>query len=910
MDDAFDRLKTALAGSYALERELGHGGMATVYLAQDLKHRRRVAIKVLRPELASALGPERFFHEIEVAARLQHPHIVGVLDSGRTGGSGSGVEGQGSKNEAEASSTLDPGLSTFFYYVMPYVEGETLRDRLTRSGELSVQEAVRILTEVADALGYAHRQGVVHRDMKPDNVMMSERHALVMDFGVAKAISEANRGHNLTTVGMALGTPAYMAPEQAAADPSLDHRVDIYALGVMGYELLTGRPPFSGMSAQQILAAQVTQAPEPLLARRPSCPPALAAAIMKCLEKRASDRWQSAEELLHQLEGLGTPTGGTTPTTAVPAFTAPIPAAASSSPRLSALWQRSGYLGLGVVLALLVAWGVMRPRGGAVAGGLKRVVVLPFENQGDSSRQYFANGVTEAITSQLAGIAGISVIPRSTAARYRGTTKSLAEIGKELGVTYVLEGTVQFEEVKDSAARVRVSPELIRVSDTSSVWAHGYDAQLASVFQVYSNVATEVARSLEVALNDPEKQALAVRPTTNAEAYDLYLRANDYLNRGLAVTNFTNAIPMLRRAVTLDPDFALAWGRLSEALGLSHWLYINRTQAAIDEAATAADKALALQPDLPEAHRAMGSLYYRRREYDQALAEFAKVEQRQPNSADLHSVIGYVYRRQGKWEESLAEFRKRIALDPGAPLGFNDVGETLNLMRRYPEAIAVLQHCIDIAPDEPDCYSWLASVQTRQDSALGPAQATLKRALSRMSANRFGGVLETGAWIVSTDDSLRRAFLATTSVGFGRTSADYYQFRGDLLRLSGHTAQGRVYYDSALAVLTVNLKALPYDYGWHQRMGQVLWKLGRQAEALPEGRRGVEMMPLSLDVYFGGDAIIDLARIYAAGGQAKEAVEQLKVALAMPSRISVNQLKNQPDWDPIRNDPEFKKLLQ
>ena len=270
--DPLVRLQAALVDHYRLDRELGQGGMATVYLAEDLKHHRKVAVKVLRPELASSIGPERFAREIEVAARLQHPHILGLLDSGTADG--------------------------FYYYVMPYVEGETLRDRLVRAGELPVPEAVRLLSEVADALAVAHRAGVVHRDIKPENVLLSGRHAMVMDFGIARAITEAAGPGRLTTVGVALGTPAYMAPEQAAAEPSLDHRVDIYALGVLGYELLTGQQPFTGGSAQQILAAQVTRTPESILERRPSVPPALAAVIMRCLEKRPADRYQTADELV------------------------------------------------------------------------------------------------------------------------------------------------------------------------------------------------------------------------------------------------------------------------------------------------------------------------------------------------------------------------------------------------------------------------------------------------------------------------------------------------------------------------------------------------------------------------------------------------------------------------------------
>jgi len=289
-----EKLAAALAGHYLVVRELGSGGMATVYLAEDIRHHRKVAVKVLRPDLAMSLGGERFLREIDIAAQLQHPNILPLLDSGSADG--------------------------LLYYVMPYVEGESLRDRLAREGELPVREAVRILSEVADALSLAHRHGVVHRDIKPANILLSERHALVADFGVAKAVSEATGRQSLTSAGVALGTPAYMAPEQASADPHIDHRVDIYAVGVLAYELLTGRPPFTASSSQAILVAHMTQAPEPVTRQRPGIPPVLDQAIMRCLAKRPADRWQSAADLLSTLETLTTPSGGTTPTSSRPAL--------------------------------------------------------------------------------------------------------------------------------------------------------------------------------------------------------------------------------------------------------------------------------------------------------------------------------------------------------------------------------------------------------------------------------------------------------------------------------------------------------------------------------------------------------------------------------------------------------------
>jgi serine/threonine-protein kinase len=317
------RLSTALSDRYKIEREIGAGGMATVFLADDLRHERKVALKVLRPELAATIGPERFLREIRIAAQLQHPHILPLLESGEAGG--------------------------FLFYVMPYVDGQSLRDRLIRQGEFPVPEAVKLISEVVDALSYAHGRGVVHRDVKPDNVMLSRRHALVMDFGVAKAVSEASGRSHLTSAGMALGTPAYMAPEQATADPQLDARVDIYAVGILAYEMLTGYPPFYGLNAQQTLAAQVTQAPVAIGQRRPGIPPVLASVVMRCLEKRPADRFQSADELMAVLEPLATPSGGITPTHTSPISVTP---ARSRRPLIATI----GALSL-VALLVWAGWG-------------------------------------------------------------------------------------------------------------------------------------------------------------------------------------------------------------------------------------------------------------------------------------------------------------------------------------------------------------------------------------------------------------------------------------------------------------------------------------------------------------------------------------------------------------------------
>jgi serine/threonine protein kinase len=436
--------------------------MATVYLAEDLKHHRQVAVKVLRPELAATLGPERFAKEIEVAARLQHPHILGVFDSGD-------VEG-------------------FFYYVMPYVEGETLRERLTRSGELPVPEAVRLLSEIAEALAVAHRAGVVHRDIKPENILLSGRHALVMDFGVAKAVTEASGRQQLTTAGVALGTPAYMAPEQASADPQMDGRVDIYALGVLGYEMLAGHTPFHGLNPQQTLAAHVTQAPTAVGQRRAGLSQALEAVVMKCLAKRPADRFQTADELAALLEPLGTPSGGMTPTHTEPHQKSYAGVAAPKRPAWL-VWA-------GVAVVLLAGGGALGWKlthaGGS--GGIQRIGVLPIEDISGKDAE-FVVAMHDALTNALAQQGVVGVAPRSTMVRYKGSPKTVREIASAEGLDAVVETTV-FR----AGDVMRINVQFSDPVTTRSLWASTYSPNVSDVLKAQSSVVEQIKAGIDSVL--------------------------------------------------------------------------------------------------------------------------------------------------------------------------------------------------------------------------------------------------------------------------------------------------------------------------------------------------------------------------------------------------------------------------
>ncbi|HEY2897898.1 MAG TPA: serine/threonine-protein kinase, partial [Gemmatimonadaceae bacterium] len=482
-----DQLQTALTPNYTIERELGRGGMATVYLARDTKHQRLVALKVLHADLAATLGPERFRREITTAAQLQHPHLLGVFDSGETS------DGQ-------------------LWFTMPYVEGQTLRQRLARTPQLPVDEVLRIMHEIASALDYAHEQGLVHRDIKPENILLSRRgDALLADFGIARALArepgEVSTAPGLTVTGAAIGTPQYMSPEQASGERALDARSDVYALGTVCYEMLAGETPFSGPSVQAIVAKMLTTDAPSLRVLRPAISPALDAAVQRALSRVPADRWPTAGEFVRAMENAERATQ-----------TAPAAPAATARARkrvpLAALT-----LGLGFVIGvgLLFAW---RSKGtptspGASASGAVRLAVLPFENEGDSADGYFADGMTEAVHDKLTSLPGLEVVGTASSRQYRGTAKTPQQIGQELGVRYILEGRVRWAKAPGGASRVRVSPELIDASSASDKWAQPFDAPLTDVFQVQGDIAAKVAQSLQVALTPAAQQTLAARPTSD-----------------------------------------------------------------------------------------------------------------------------------------------------------------------------------------------------------------------------------------------------------------------------------------------------------------------------------------------------------------------------------------------------------
>ena len=650
-------LSEALADRYTIERELGRGGMATVYLARDLKHGRPVAIKVLRPEIAAALGPERFLREIEVAARLTHPHILPLHDSGEAAG--------------------------FLFYVMPYIEGESLRERLAREGQLPLEEALQITREVADALTFAHNHDVVHRDIKPENILLEAGHAVVSDFGIARAITQA-AGSKLTETGIAVGTPAYMSPEQASGSGPIDGRSDVYSLACVLYEMLVGEPPFTGPSAQVVIAKRFTD-PVPSVRRlRETIPPAIDGAITTALAKSPADRFHNPAEFARALDG---------------------PAGARRSRAGSYVAIAAGVVAVGALAYGL--WANLLPRRDSDNTVIHRMlVVLPLENLGAPEDEYFADGLSEAITTRLGTVPSLGVIARQSAMGYKKTTKSPQAIGKELGVEYILAGTVRWEKSARRPNRVRVSTALMRAMDANQLWAKQYDTVLAGVFDIESNLAERVAGALDVALAAPERHALSVTPTRDVEAHDLYLKGRFFYNKQTE-PDLHNSIELYNRALAKDPRYALAWAGIADAWTALADVFMAPREA-YPKARDAALKALSIDSTLGDGLAALGGVELL---YDwnftAARQDLSRAIAAHPSASSVYIYEALLLGALGQPDSALAASRKAQGLDPLSSSVRQWVSYWLLCARRYEQAIREYRSILDLDPHDASAHMML-----------------------------------------------------------------------------------------------------------------------------------------------------------------------------------------------------------
>jgi eukaryotic-like serine/threonine-protein kinase len=873
---------------------LGAGGMGVVYRSEDVRLGRPVALKLPLPQ--QGLDPDaraRFLREARAAAALDHPNLCTIYEVGES------EDGR-------------------LFLAMALYPGETLRARLAREGALPAEDAVAIARQAAQGLACAHAAGVVHRDLKPGNLMLlPDGTVKILDFGLAKA-----RDLGLTGSHTTLGTVAYMAPEQIRG-PAVDARADLWALGVVLYEMLTGRRPFEGEHELSLAHAILHQEPVAPGMLRPELSPAVGALVMRLLRKDPEDRFGTADELLSGFAQLQAGRAldsdpGPTPARRGPS-TLPGRGVAGllgrlgrPGPAVLVLFLVVAVLVVGIPLA--VAWrsgpAESPPIVVVSTGDPRSLAVLPFVNLSDQrGSDYFVSGLREEVLAQLATLADLRVVDPTPVLAINDPKHPLKQIAAEFGVGAVLQASIQRQET-----RVRVAVRLIHGQTGEQLWAERYDADVGDVFAIQSDIAQKIASALRVRLSGAEHAAMERRSTTNPAAHDLYLRAREYQGRPDDVrSNLETAERLFERAIALDPEFALAHARLSQVHGTMRWFAYDLSDARLEEQRREAERALRLQPRLAEAHVAMGQYHYwGRRDYESALREFDTALQAAPGSAEPRFWIAAIYRRQGRLEEAAEEWERALALAPHAVGALSSLAVTYRVLRRYPEALRLCDRLLALQPDGFHTASekgwiylaWLGQVDT--------LAAAVERFPPDLSGVRSAALTRFTVARIQRDHAgaLRAAEDAPELTSTQSFFVPRALLLGEARQSQGDAAAARTAFEQARRVIADSLRSNPRDERLHLAMGTALAGLGRRAEAIASARRAAALMPRSRDAWTGLGVAQGVAAILAQAGDSDGALAAIERLLQEPSYLSVSLLRVEPQWDPLRSDPRFKRLLE
>ena len=645
MEATLETLNASLSDRYTVERELGRGGMAVVYLAEDKKLGRKVAIKVLEAAIAASLGSERFLREIRIAARLAHPHIIPLIDSGEAHG--------------------------LLYFVAPHVAGGSLRHRLLREPRMSVADTVRIARDIGAALDYAHREGFVHRDVKPDNILFSDGHAVLADFGIARALAPPGQ-EAVTEVGLALGTAEYMSPEQAAGEQELTTRSDIYSLACVVYEMLSGQPPLKGGGPQATMARQVTQAPQPVRILRPDVPPHVEHALARALSKNPNDRFATAGEFAAALQG----SGGSAVT--------PLSVAAT-----------------------------------------RCIAVLPFVNASpDPENEYLSDGITDELIDALAAVEGLRVASRTSVFALKGKPQDVRAIGALLGAAWVLEGTV-----RRSGDRLRITAQLSSTDDGRLLWSQRYDRRLADVLAIQEELARTIVDTLRSTSFADLAEPRARRYTESVEAYGLYLKGRYAWNKRTQ-EGVTEAIDYFQQAIALDPRYAPAYTGLADSYALQLDYRSVPVAEGFARAKEYARKALELDETVAETHASLAwTLFVYDWNWTEAEREFRRAIELDARYATAHQWYAFYLASRGHLEEALVEGHTALEMDPASVSIRRSVGWLYFYARRFEQSRYHLSRAIAMNPTAEETYRVLG-LTLSQMGQLEEAERVIREGLS------------------------------------------------------------------------------------------------------------------------------------------------------------------------------------
>jgi serine/threonine protein kinase/tetratricopeptide (TPR) repeat protein len=859
-------------GSFEITEMIGCGGMGIVYLARDTKLNRSVAVKSIPASLTGdSTARMRFRREAELLALLNHPNIAvihEIIEQGEDSG----------------------------YLVLEYVSGETLAERIARK-PLELKEVLSIGRQIAEAISAAHKKGIMHRDLKPGNIKITpEGRVKVLDFGLAKAIISEAKSNEITETHpcRVIGTPAYMSPEQARGK-DIDHRTDIWSFGCIMYQMLTAHLPFEGQTATDTLARIIEREPD-WKALPNETPGNIRALLRRCLEKNPDQRLGNIADAAKEISET---------------LSKPLTAPATKLRKIAMIVSAAIII---VVTAMVVRF--IPHKQTQFSPKEIRLVVLPFENLGPAEDEYFADGITDAITARLAGIHGLGVISRQSAMQYKKRDVSIKKIAEELSVDFVLEGTVQREQPSDPTSRVRIIPQLINAFEDTHVWTDIYDDDMNELFNLQSEVAERVAQALDITLLEPERKALKARPTVVMEAYDYYLRGNEYFYRSYLENDIRIAIQMYEKAVELDSTFALAYSRLARAHVDLYWFLYDRTDERLVRAKKAADEAYRLNSNLPEVDIAMGWYYYHGDlDFNRSLKHFTTARKSQPNNSDLLHGIACVQRRLGKFEQALENFKKASELNPRSNSFVFEVANTCMFLRKYSEAERYYERSISLRPDWPEPYSWMAWMYVLAQGETEKAQMVLERASQNSDSLKDPWTVYKSVVINILDGSYQKAMSQLSSWTSEAFESQFYfvpkaQLYAQINGLMGNKQLEKEYYESARSFLEEKIKQQPEDPRYHSVLGIAYAGLGRKQDAIREGNLAVELLPVSKDALRGFYRAKDLAQIFTMVGEHEAAIDLIEDLLSIHGELAIPLLKLDPTWNPLHNHPRFLKLIE